>query len=478
MPPLRRRVWAHAPFAVLAAAGITLRILVSLAYRPALLLQRDSYAYVNQALGGAPSGGFRPPLYATLLKPLLIGHNLLVVPILQHVAALGLALLLYLLLRRRGLGAVGAALGTAPLLLDPYQVDLEQYVLTETLFELLMVGALVLLVWWTRPPLAAVIASGVLLGAAGLTRYAGLALVIPVLAFMIVARLGWVRTACVIGAFVLPLAAYPLLTARGPEASPAGRLGPFLFGRVLPFADCPTFHTLRAVRALLCGTRPGPRDQGYFAIRSLGGLTERRDGDRVLLHAAVGTIEHQPVDYMASVGSDFGRYFDLTGPQQEESYATRWRFITTVAQAHPVRFVASRRGDPPRHLGFSQRFDIDVGIAAVLWAYQRHLYTWGPLLGLLIALGIAGGAAALGRPGGPAGVAGLFGWSAAVLLLFSVAVTVYHVRYGIPALPLAGPAGAAGAAALGRRLGLRGPELLHQAPGRGALAAAEPHEEV
>ena len=51
-------------------------------------------------------------------------------------------MLLYALLVRLGVPKTWSALATAPVLLDGYQLNIEQYILTEALFELLLVSAL------------------------------------------------------------------------------------------------------------------------------------------------------------------------------------------------------------------------------------------------------------------------------------------------------------------------------------------------
>ena len=54
---------------------------------------------------------------------------------------------------RRGPG--WAVAGAAPVLLDAYQLNVEQYLLGEALFEFLILGAFVAMLWWKRPSVAA-----------------------------------------------------------------------------------------------------------------------------------------------------------------------------------------------------------------------------------------------------------------------------------------------------------------------------------
>jgi hypothetical protein len=89
---LLRRHWL---LAVLLAAGLALRVLAQIAYRPALLYI-DSVKYLYVANGADPVG------YRVLLTPLLAVANLDVVAAVQHLLGLGMAVALYLLMRRRG----------------------------------------------------------------------------------------------------------------------------------------------------------------------------------------------------------------------------------------------------------------------------------------------------------------------------------------------------------------------------------------
>jgi hypothetical protein len=65
----------HAPFLVLLLAGVVLRGLVTMAYYPILLLQRDAYAYLSMTAGRSGSG-FRPALYPLLIMPATKIHDL------------------------------------------------------------------------------------------------------------------------------------------------------------------------------------------------------------------------------------------------------------------------------------------------------------------------------------------------------------------------------------------------------------------
>jgi len=121
---LLRRHWL---LAALLAAGLILRILAQAAYRPALLFS-DSVRYLYLSGGNDPVG------YRVLLKPVLLVGNLDMVAAVQHLLGLGMAVALYVLLLRRGASRTLAALATAPVLLDAYQVQMEQSIMPDVLF--------------------------------------------------------------------------------------------------------------------------------------------------------------------------------------------------------------------------------------------------------------------------------------------------------------------------------------------------------
>src|ERR1039457_5819699 len=118
---LLRRHWL---LAALLAAGLILRILAQAAYRPALLFS-DSVRYLYLSGGNDPVG------YRILLKPVLLVGNLDMVAAVQHLLGLGMAIALYILLLRRGAPRALAALATAPVLLDAYQVQMEQSIMSD-----------------------------------------------------------------------------------------------------------------------------------------------------------------------------------------------------------------------------------------------------------------------------------------------------------------------------------------------------------
>ena len=441
---------------MLLAGGILLRLLVSLAYRPALLLQVDAYSYLNQAFGAGPSG-YRPALYPLLLRALLAFGNLAVVPAVQHVLGLSLAGAAYLVLTRLGVGPFVAAAGTAPLLLDGYQLVIEHYVLAETMFDVLVFAALGLLVWRPRPHPLAVGTAGSLLALAGLTRFVGLALIVPALLYVALNRLGWLRAVALVVTFGATVGLYSLwFKSFAGTTGVTDRNGFFLFGRVASFADCAEVEIPPQQRPL-CRVKPSTglfARPGFFALDIPERLISAPTANARFLDFSTRMIRARPFDYVATVGRDFIRFFDPRPPPFQEPQVARWRFPRSVSDARPHPLVRRLAGAPPPALGLGDDFVIDRPLAPALRAYQGFAYTPGPLLGLLALLSLTGAAWERSplRDRDVRPVSLLFALSGIALLLTPVLVTVHHFRYVLPSLPLLGSGGAVGVALLLARL--------------------------
>ena len=264
---LDRAVWRagdvlrkHWVLALLIAAGLVLRVVTQFAYQPALLFI-DSKKYLFGTDFSATAWGSYDPIGYTLLmlKPVLMFGNLGFVALLQHVLGLGMAVALYLLMLRRGVTGWLAALAVAPVLLDAYQLNAEQTIMPDVLFEALVVAGIVLLLWHPRPGLAFVILGGLALGTSAPVRQVGEALILPALVYVLAAARDW-RTRLLHGAvltvcFALPVVGYmgysKVILHYGFQLSNMGDA--YLYGRAAHAADCATLK-LPADERPLCPT--------------------------------------------------------------------------------------------------------------------------------------------------------------------------------------------------------------------------------
>lgn len=463
----------HRLFTALLVAAAGLRLLAQLSYRPALLFYGDSIAYLVNASHLYPES-IRPAGYPAFLRAVLVVHDLAIVPAVQHVLGLVTGGLVYALIRRLGAGPVAGSIAAAPVLFDAYEVNLEQHVLSEALFTLLLVIALVVLLWRSRPSLAACIATGILLAAAALTRSVGLALIAPALAFAI-ARAGVVRTLALALAFAVPLVGYATWYSTVPHGSFAltDHDGYFLYGRVADFASCSGMRLSPVDRKVLCDPRPPAErpNPNYYVWHQWSLHHYRRFPHRpprrnaVLQSFAVGVIHRQPLAYAATVLGDMAHYASFgrsTGPRDEP--IAQWQFRV---DQHEAPGAANRAVYEADHWGGSVGGWITG--QRLLAAYQRVAYTPGTLLAVAVLLAVA--AAAVGGVGEGRRLRAetLTLAAAGVLLPLTAAMTsMFDFRYLFPSLallPAAGVLGATTLAARARALRPAGPDAVTPGPG-------------
>src|SRR5581483_215098 len=103
-----------------------------------------------------PSGEDPIGYQVLLLKPVFAVGTLTTLAAVQHLFGLGMAALSYALILHKGrLHPPGwraiAAVATVPILLDAYQWEIEHLVMSDALFQAMLVGALALLAWPERP---------------------------------------------------------------------------------------------------------------------------------------------------------------------------------------------------------------------------------------------------------------------------------------------------------------------------------------
>jgi hypothetical protein len=455
---LARGARRHWLFALLFAAGTALRAITFLAYRPALLFS-DSIDYLHNRAALIP-WVVRPLGYPLFLRSLPLGLGLDIVPLVHHVLGLSMAVAIYVALLRLGVVRWLAAAATAPVLLDAMQLNLEQYILSDTLMQALLLAACLLLVWKPRPGLAETALAGAALAGAALTRPVALLVIIPVLLTLVLIRAPLSRFAAVIGAFALPIVAYAIwFNSLYGVYSINGVRGQFLYARVAPFADCSKL-SLPTYEKELCPTEPvdqrpsietfawsasrSPLYRLRVPSRTLEGRTLPVARSEVAGDFAWQVIRHQPVTYARTVGTDFLRGFAPIRTTQEggASFA-RWQFHSYYPHDAIQLRLLSDWGERP---GLNRR------LASFLSRYQRFAYTPGPLLGAALLTGLI---AMLGvgsaRTSGLRSACFLFSTTTLVVLGTAVAVSQFSWRYQLPQLVLLPPAGALALAALSGR---------------------------
>jgi hypothetical protein len=457
---LLRRHWL---LAALLTAGLTLRVLAEAAYRPALFFS-DSVRYLYLSGGNDPLG------YRVLLRPVLLVGNLDAVAAVQHLLGLGMAVALYVVLLRREAPRWLAALVTAPVLLDGYQLQMEQSIMSDVLFEALIVAGLVILLWERRPRTWMFIAGGLALGASATVREVGQILILPALIFLLAAVQGWRRKlwqgAVLAAAFVLPILAYctTSLAVTG-HFRLANQGTNELYGRVVLAANCHAL-TLPPDEQALCPSRQFAVKLGNDALvhSPQSPLRNFRPAGHEASTIA-GDFTHRvfwqdPLAVFAAIGRDSLKLFAVTRVTDPgDTPIARWQFQTTYPSYQHVS-LQTVRAAAERYGGGGPT--VYEPLAAFLRAYQLDGgYTPGPLLLLCALAGLGGSIGVLRRrrvhgaepareagsgrgPGRDVSVACLLFFATAVILLLASDAFEFSWRYQLPALVTLPPAGALG----------------------------------
>ncbi|GAA2813458.1 glycosyltransferase family 2 protein [Saccharopolyspora taberi] len=443
---------SHWPIALLVLGGAALRVVVQLAYGPALLYI-DSFRYLDD-LGYFFPGRINPIGYELfLLGPLLVVGDLSFVVAVQHVLGLALGVAIYVLLQRFRVHRWVAALAAAPVLLDAYQVQIEHNIMSDLLFQVLLLLAVVVLAWRARPgPVPAAI-GGVVLGAAVLVRIVGVTLVVPAVLFLLLAAGNRKRRLLAAGALVTAFAAVLFSYAMYHRSwngvlALGGSTGSVVYGRTAAVADCANLD-LTADEKLVCPDEPVEvrKRRGidfyvqYYNIpRNVQALPE--DFDHIAAQGSLArkVLLHQPLDVLGGIAGDFLKGFAPTRTQSPGDVPLdRWQFQTTYPMHASPWYVAewAERHD-------DGKLTADPELAGFLRAYQLGGgYTSGIALGVALLLGIAG---ALRRSAPCLLTTGL----AATALLTSAAME-FSWRYQLPGLVLLPIAGALGITAITER---------------------------
>ncbi|SFD79685.1 hypothetical protein SAMN04487819_103201 [Actinopolyspora alba] len=468
---LLRTVRQHWLLVLFLFVGVLLRIVVEIAYQPALLYI-DSFRYLKD-LGVFFPGNINPIGYEVLLLgPVLLVGDLGLVAIVQHLLGLGLALSSYALLMRFGCRRWLAALAVAPVLLDAYQLQIEHLIMSDLLFQVLLLLVVILLTWWGTPGPRLALLGGLLLGGSVLVRLVGLTLVVPAAVFVLLAaglrpRDGWRRrlgsALALVAGFVFMLSAYAgyhMYWTGYPALG--GSTGSVVFGRTAMVADCERLELTPAQRAV-CPEAPvaerkrtGIDYYMHFFHNEVDAaeLPEEVSYSEAQHSLAFKVLRNQPFEVFGGIAKDFAKGF---APMRTRSPGdvplARWQFQTE----YPLYTNEWVTRDWLEYYDQGS-YSVNERAAGFLRAYQLGGgYTPGTVLGLALVLTVA---AMLGvgraRRSGLRAVCLLSG-GLGTAVLFTAAAMEFSWRYQLPALVLLPLAGALGITAItGRRIDTKG----------------------
>jgi hypothetical protein len=456
-----RRHWLAA---ALLAAGLVLRVLAQFAYRPALFYI-DSVKYLYTSQGNDPEG------YKLPLRAILLVANLNTVVAIQHLLGLGIAVLIYVLLLRRGMSRWLAALAIAPVLLDAYQLQNEQTIMPGTWFEALIVGGIAILLWHPGLSWRRVAAAGIVLGTSATVAQVGEAL-IPAAAIFVLAvgaaswRQAIGKAAALCAACALPILAYcagSYLLGGGFFLSHQGVTS--VYGRMAAAVDCATIKLPPAQRGLCPTPAQQARGNDWLEFGTYAPVQHYyRDLPRAEVNSLVTSFSHavltqQPLRVLDAYGRDVLKLFAVSRvTARGDPPISRWQFqmsfpyysshaTPAIVGAAVDRFGGGRPAVWRPGAAFLRIYQLDGG------------YAPGPLLAFFALTGLAGSAFVLRRRADPA----LRQLALACLLFFGTAVSVtlisdlfvFSWRYQLTALVTLVPAGVIGISVITRWLEIR-----------------------
>src|SRR5260370_29130493 len=171
----------------------------------------------------------------------------------------------YTVLRRYRMAGWAATLAAVPVLLSAYEVQMEHFVLSDTLFGLLVTFAVVIMLWPRVPSGQVCALVGLMLAWAGLDREQGVMLAVPFglylctqLARRVPARRVLASIAAMFATVALPLLAYAWWFEQiNGSFQLTSSTGAFLYSRVSAFARCSVIKPPALERWLCISTPPG-----------------------------------------------------------------------------------------------------------------------------------------------------------------------------------------------------------------------------
>lgn len=467
-------------FSLVTLAAILIRVVVILGY-PAIMWFNDSFNYFDDAVTMNPDV-IRPNGYPFFLAVLLPLHNLYVIAVAQAGMGVGMGILIYALLRRRGVPWWGATLAALPIMFDVFELQLEHMITADTLFTFLVTVALVLCCWRDRPPVPVIAVAGLLVGYATVVRSVGQPMLVVFLLAMLARKIGWLRFAALAAGAIAPVAAYMVWFhgTTGQYAITNSR-GSFLYSRVSTFAECDKMHVTASDGdvARLCDPVPpadrppsgeyiwanneliyGPYQHWgtplYRWLSTDNTLRFTPQFEAVAQKFAIRAITSQPVDYARVVIKDTLHTFGWSRqPDLYGANGTGPDFTFTSAPGKLPWWACGAKGSGPGcsidnsgdtsavalNSQLTSRFGGGAGQERVIqpWAtfiqdYQRIGFLPGTLLGLAVLLGAAG---LVLRWRGWGGL-GLLPWLTGALLIVLPPLTAgFSYRYVLAAVPAA-----------------------------------------
>jgi hypothetical protein len=440
----------HRLFTIVACVSVIPRVIATLGFKPALLIQ-DSFSYMAEGLHLTPLSQLRPAGYPLMLRVLEPFHSLLLVTTLQHLMGIGLGVIIYGVLRTRGLPAWGATLAAVPTLFDSRQIWLESSILPDTLFTLVLTIAVAILIVRPKPTIWQAVIVGLLVSWASVIRGNGAPVFVIILAFLLIQRVGWkVFTAC-LAAFAVPLLGYALIFfSEYGQVNITNSSGMFLWSRTMSFANCAIIKPPADLLPLCPDAQPDhPTSPAPpWSVDAL--LNERTPADylwaagawyRVNAHPGINAANNklamkfaerailaQPFDYAKTVGE--GVFLTFFATDRSQAYLSDH---FTVAP-HVSTLAPYMKSDELRYAHTTSNTHVVQPWAFFMFLYQ--LPVWFPGW-VFFGVVVAGLVLLIGRWRGWGRYAALAWGVGVVNLVVPIAAHELDYRYALSAVPFA-----------------------------------------
>jgi hypothetical protein len=489
LAPVTGLIRRHWLFSLALVAASLPRLVAILGFQPAMLFRLDTFDYLWGAVHLSPNV-VNPSGYSLFLWLLHPFHSIVLIDVVQHILGLGVATMVYAVLRHYALPAWGATLAAAPVLFDPEQIMIEHLIMADLLAMVLMVGAFTVLLLRDKPSLWRSVTAAVLMGASTIVRPTVLPLVFLIPVYLLLKHVGWRRAGAALVAGLVPVLGYMgwFAAAHG-TFNITNSNGLFLWSRTMSFANCSVIKPPANLQALCPDKQPGPLARADPAQRrqpkrylwnhstwawqgTTGGFAPDTaaftpaNNERAL-QFAVKAIKAQPVAYASAIWAEtLIPFIHTDNSLRFPAVPTSSRTLDKTDVRYAIRTIIAYTGTDQ---GVSQDIGFHFGTRLVhpysniMDEYQQILYLPGPVFGLIVLIGLVG-IVIPSRRSLPA----IFLWlSAVIIMVLPTAEHEYTYRYVIPAVPLV-----CIAAALALRKPARSPGNDATPAGAGAALAA------
>jgi hypothetical protein len=389
-------------------AGVVLRAVFMLEYRPGFLGISDSGSYIYAAHYGLFSNVYDPAGYPLFVRGLhAMDPRLSVLILVQHAIGVGTATLWYLAVRRVSGSTVLGLIPAALILFDGYNLWVEHTPITETLFSFLVAAISYLAVRAADGRRAALVAAGLLIGVGSTLRPVGLILALVIGAWILWAYQGpgrrrWAAAFTLVLPALVVVAGY--VAVQRAETGFTGLTrdsGRVIYARAAGFADCRQF-TAPAGTAALCENTPSnqrgsanqyltgtpDRDLAHLSVHESAITAATRSispawrvfgpppgGNGKLMAFGLDAIIHQPLDYLSAVAGDFHDYW----ADDHQAFFAAAASVEPPVDQLVAGYYRTGSGVSSSGLGFLRSYGETVQIRGILMIVLLIM----PLLGLL-----------------------------------------------------------------------------------------------